>query len=172
MKMVSFSHDGTFGAGVLREGVVRGRLCTDPLFAGDLDDLIRQGRPDWVEAAALSDAPSFALDAIQFQPPFARPNKIVCVGLNYRDHTDEAGYQQPDYPTLFARFTTSFVGHLAPIVRPRVSEALDFEGELVAVIGRSGRHIAPQDALSHVVGYSIGHDVLSTSTFVSNDGND
>ncbi|HLZ06955.1 MAG TPA: fumarylacetoacetate hydrolase family protein, partial [Chloroflexota bacterium] len=127
MKWVAFSQDGRPGVGVLRDGAVHGRLCTDPLFGGDLDDLIRQGRPDWCEATACADAPYFALDAIQFRPPFARPNKIVCVGLNYRDHTDEAGYQQPDYPTLFARFNTSLVAHEDPIVRPRVSSALDFE---------------------------------------------
>ena len=160
MKMVSFSHGGTPGVGVLRDGAVVGRLSTDPLFPGDLDDLIwnREGRPQWYQAAAASTAPSFALDTIEFRPPFSRANKIICVGLNYRDHTDESGYKQPDYPTLFARFTTSFVGHLAPIVRPRVSEALDFEGELVAVIGRGGRHIAPCDALSHVGAYTVGLD--------------
>ena len=78
--------------------------------------------------------------------------------VNYRDHTAETDYKQPDYPTLFPRFTTSPVAHLAPIVRPRVSHALDFEGELVAVIGRGGRHIPAADALSHVAGYSIFND--------------
>jgi acylpyruvate hydrolase len=158
MKFVSFSHDGTPGVGVLSDGAVIGRLCTHPRYIGDLDDLIREGLPNWREAVPPSGASTFSLDAIQFRPPFSRANKIVCVGLNYRDHTDESGYQQPDYPTLFARFTTSLVAHEGPIVRPRVSYALDFEGELVAVIGRGGRHIARQEALSHVAGYSIFND--------------
>ena len=80
------------------------------------------------------------------------------MGLNYRDHTAETSYTQPDYPTLFTRFTTSLVAHGAPLIRPRVSQALDFEGELVAVIGRGGRHITPADALAHVAGYSIFND--------------
>jgi acylpyruvate hydrolase len=158
MKWISFSHDGTPGVGILHDDAVNGRLSTDPLFPGDLDDLIRDDQSNWCEAAAPPVAASFALDAIQFRPPFARANKIICVGLNYRDHTDEAGYQQPDYPTLFARFTSSLVAHESPIVRPRASGALDYEGELVAVIGRGGRHIARQDALSHVAGYSIFND--------------
>ena len=158
MKLVAFSHNGTPGVGLLGDGIVHGRLESDPHYPGELDDLLREGEAEWRKGAALSSAPSFALEAIEFRPPLTRPNKIICVGLNYRDHTAETDYKQPDYPTLFTRFTTSFVGHLAPIVRPRVSAALDFEGELVAVIGRSGRYIAPADALSHVAGYSIFND--------------
>jgi acylpyruvate hydrolase len=156
--MVAFSLNGTPGVGFLGDGIVRGRLESDPYFPGELDDLLGGREAQWREGAALSSAPSFALETIEFRPPFTRPNKIICVGLNYRDHTAETDYKQPDYPTLFTRFTTSFVGHLAPIVRPRVSEALDFEGELVAVIGRSGRHIAPAEALRYVAGYSIFND--------------
>jgi len=158
MKFIAFSHNGISGVGVLNDGYVSGRLNYDPQFPGEIDALVRDGETAWRERAALSSAPTFALGAIEFRPPLTTPNKIICVGLNYRDHTNESGYKQPDYPTLFARFTTSFVGHLSPIIRPRVSEALDFEGELVAVIGRAGRHIAPADALSHVFAYSIGND--------------
>jgi acylpyruvate hydrolase len=160
MKLVSFKLGGTPGVGVLRDGAVHGRLCSrdSSSSAGDLDELIREDRPNWYKACAASGASTFSLDAIQFRPPFSRADKIVCVGLNYRDHTDEAGFSQPDYPTLFARFTTSLVAHADPIVRPRASSALDFEGELVAVIGRAGRYIAARDALAHVAGYSIFND--------------
>lgn len=158
MKLVAFSHNGIPGVGFLADGIVRGRLKSDPHFPGELDDLLLDEEAQWRQVPALSSAPTFSLEAIEFRPPLTRPNKIICVGLNYHDHTAETDYKQPDYPTLFTRFTTSFVGHLAPIVRPRVSEALDFEGELAAVIGRSGRHIAPRDALSHVAGYSIFND--------------
>jgi acylpyruvate hydrolase len=158
MKLVAFTHNGMRGVGILRDGALHGRLKSDPQFPGDPDDLIREGKTDWSTASALSDAPTIPLDEIQFRPPFARPNKIICVGLNYRDHTAETDYKQPDYPTLFARFTTSLVANLAPIIRPRASQALDYEGELVAVIGRGGRHITPSDALRHVAGYSIFND--------------
>jgi acylpyruvate hydrolase len=158
MRLVAFSHNGNAGVGALADGYICGRLKSDAHFPGEIDDWVRGGDAKWREGAALSSAPTFALDSVEFRPPIIRPNKIICVGLNYRDHTQESGYQQPEYPTLFTRFTTSFVGHLAPIVRPRVSAALDFEGELVAVIGRAGRHIDPQDALSHIAGYSVFND--------------
>ncbi len=91
-------------------------------------------------------------------PPIPNPEKIICVGLNYLDHTAESGFVQPDYPTLFTRVNSSLVGDGAPIIRPNVSEQLDYEGELVAVIGRGGRHIKKADALDHVAGYSIFND--------------
>ncbi len=95
---------------------------------------------------------------VEYLPPFPAPGKIVCVGLNYRDHAAERGFQAPAYPAFFARFGSSLVGHRAPIVRPAVSEALDYEGELVAVIGKPGRNIAKERALEHVAGYSIFND--------------
>ncbi len=91
-------------------------------------------------------------------PPLSSPGKIICVGLNYRAHAVESGMQLPEYPTLFARFPSSLVGGGAPIVRPAESDKLDYEGELVAVIGKAGRRIAEADALDHVVGYSIFND--------------
>lgn len=158
MKLVSFSHNGVPGIGLMGQEEVRGRLASDLRFPGELDELVRRNLTDQRLLAQLSSAAVFSLDTLQFRPPFTRPNKILCVGLNYCDHTHESGYQQPDYPTVFTRFTTTLVGHLAPIVRPKASSALDFEGELVAVIGRGGRHIASQDALGHVAGYSIFND--------------
>ena len=86
------------------------------------------------------------------------PGKIICVGLNYRDHADESGMSVPDYPTLFARFASSLIAHGAPIVRPLRFGQLDYEGELVAVIGKGGRRITQADALDHVAGYSIFND--------------
>jgi acylpyruvate hydrolase len=158
MQLIAFSHNGIPGIGTFHRDVVYGHLNSDRQFPGDLDDLISQEKPDWSTAGTRHSARTFALDEIRFRPPFSGSNKIICVGLNYRDHTEEAGYQQPDYPTLFARFTTSLVAHRDSIIRPRASEALDFEGELVAVIGRGGRHISSADALLHVAGYSIFND--------------
>ena len=86
------------------------------------------------------------------------PQKIVCVGLNYADHAKESPYEQPTYPALFCRFNSTLVGHGAPIMRPRVSEQLDYEGELVVIIGKRGRHITADRALEHVAGYSIFND--------------
>lgn len=102
--------------------------------------------------------PVIDLAEVELLPPISNPGKIICVGLNYSDHTEESGYKQPDHPTLFPRFASSLIGAGAPIIRPQISEALDFEGELVAVIGRGGRHIEKVHALEHVAGYSIFND--------------
>jgi acylpyruvate hydrolase len=96
------------------------------------------------------------LATVKKLPPLRVPEKIICVG--YREHSAESGFKQPDYPTLFSRFNSTLIGDGAPIVRPRVSVQLDYEGELVAVIGRAGRNISVADALQHVVGYSIFND--------------
>lgn len=109
-------------------------------------------------AEAADTAPELDLAGVTPALPLARPGKIICVGLNYADHTAESPYEQPNYPTLFPRFTTSLIPDGALIVRPRVSQDLDFEGEVVAIIGKTGRHIARDKALEHVAGYSIFND--------------
>lgn len=128
-------------------------------YPGSLDNLIRRGRTA-LEAAAevLKGGIVIDLDRVVLLPPLSAPGKIICVGLNYVDHSIESGFTPPDYPTIFARFTSSLVGAGAPIIRPRVSDQLDYEGEMVAVIGVGGRHIAEDYALEHVIGYSIFND--------------
>ena len=96
--------------------------------------------------------------SIEYLPPFPFPEKVICFGLNYKDHAAESGFEEPKYPALFGRFPSSLIGHRAPIVRPKVSDLLDYEGELVAVIGKPGRNIAKERALEHVAGYSIFND--------------
>ena len=98
-------------------------------------------------------------DSFSWAPPLVRSGKILCVGLNYTDHTAEVGFEQPEYPTVFSRFTSSLVGHGAPVVRPNCSDSLDFEGELAVVIGKAGRHVPRSRALDHVFGYSVFNDV-------------
>jgi 2-keto-4-pentenoate hydratase/2-oxohepta-3-ene-1,7-dioic acid hydratase in catechol pathway len=126
--------------------------------------------PEGSLAAALEDGGLAALagrlqrgevvdaDKVRALVPLPSPGKIVCVGLNYADHTAESGYVQPEHPTFFARFASSLVAAGDPIVRPRVSEMLDFEGELVAIIGRRGRCIPRAEALDYVAAYSIFND--------------
>jgi 2-keto-4-pentenoate hydratase/2-oxohepta-3-ene-1,7-dioic acid hydratase in catechol pathway len=86
------------------------------------------------------------------------PDKILCVGLNYETHRQETGRSVVENPTIFARFANSQTGHLAPIIKPKVSSDLDYEGELAIVIGKAGRYISREDAMSHVAGYSIYND--------------
>ncbi|MEP9351412.1 fumarylacetoacetate hydrolase family protein [Xanthobacter sp. KR7-225] len=108
--------------------------------------------------ALLGAAAPIDLEKSSALPILRRPGKIVCLGLNFRDHSAESGFSQPAYPTVFGRFSSSLVAHGEPIVRPTISEQLDYEGELAVVIGRGGRNIAPEDALDHVLGYSIFND--------------
>ena len=96
--------------------------------------------------------------ALAFLPPVARPSKIVCLGLNYRDHAEESGLGIPEFPVLFARFPSSLMGHGAPIILPKVSSQLDWEAELVVVLSKGGKNIAEADALNHVAGYSVFND--------------
>lgn len=94
---------------------------------------------------------------ITFLRPLASPEKIICVGVNYPDRNEEYkdGQEAPRYPSLFPRFPRSFVGHGHPLVRPKASEQLDYEGEVVLVIGKGGRHIPEADALNHVAAITL-----------------
>jgi 2-keto-4-pentenoate hydratase/2-oxohepta-3-ene-1,7-dioic acid hydratase in catechol pathway len=91
--------------------------------------------------------------------PVPDARKIVCIGLNYRDHAAESGVPVPTEPILFSKYSTTLIGHGAAIVLPTVSQEVDYEAELVVVIGRKGRHIPRQRALEYVGGYAVGHDV-------------
>lgn len=102
---------------------------------------------------------SHRLDALRLAPPLSRPPKIICVARNYREHAEEVGREVPTIPILFARFPSTLIAHGAPVVRPRVSEQLDWEGELAVVIGTPGRYVSREVAMSHVAGYSIFNDV-------------
>lgn len=128
-------------------------------YPGPLDEAIRGGAQALARAAeAMRRQPAVNLQTIEFLPPVAQPNKIICVGLNYRDHSAESGFEQPAYPTLFSRFNTSVVAHNAPLQHAGLSDTLDFEGELVAVIGQGGSCISREHALSHVLAYSVFND--------------
>ena len=140
-------------------GAFRGLLSGDAGYPGSLDVLIRKGRAALDDAAeVLGKGPVIDLNQVTLLPPLLAPGKIICVGLNYVDHSIESGFVVPAYPTIFARFTSSLIGAGAPIVRPKVSTQLDYEGEMVAIIDTGGRHIAEDDALDHVIGYSIFND--------------
>ena len=143
-----------------KAGTYRGLLIEHASYPGTLDSVIAKGEAALRAAAETLVRTGEAVDlgVVKLEQPLAARGKIICVGLNYADHASEASMKAPDYPTLFARFPSSLIAHGEPIVRPRVSEKLDYEGELVAVIGKGGRHIPRAAALSHVCGYSIFND--------------
>ena len=91
--------------------------------------------------------------------PVPDPRKIICIGLNYRDHAAESGVPVPTEPILFSKYPTTLIGHGGQIILPSASHEVDYEAELVVVIGRKGRHISRERALEYVGGYAVGHDV-------------
>ena len=106
---------------------------------------------------AAARAPDHAIDAIGWLPPIPAPEKIICIGVNYPDRNAEYkdGQDAPKFPSMFMRTPRSFVGHEAPLVRPRASAQLDYEGELVLVIGKAGRHIPESTALDHIAAVTL-----------------
>jgi 2-keto-4-pentenoate hydratase/2-oxohepta-3-ene-1,7-dioic acid hydratase in catechol pathway len=133
----------------------------DPSFPSSVRELLALGPERQRQAWSALEQGKVAHDpaAARLHPPIPDPRKIICIGLNYRDHAAESGVPVPPEPVLFSKYPTTLIGHLAPIVLPRVSEQVDYEAELVVVIGQGGRHIARDRALQHVGGYTIGHDV-------------
>ena len=115
------------------------------LKADALDELAEIG------AKVVSE---YIMDDIELLPVIPNPDKIICAGLNYKDHAEQFTDEIPENVTLFSRLNNTLVAHGDPIVRPQVSSNFDFEGELALIIGKGGRHIAESDVLSHIVGYT------------------
>ncbi|MFM0042906.1 fumarylacetoacetate hydrolase family protein [Paraburkholderia sediminicola] len=152
MRFVQFEEEGQRKLGLLKDGKVK------VLGPASLDDLLARGVDLVSYAAGAEVSGERSVAELRFLPPLTRSGKVICVGLNYSEHTQESKYEQPGYPTLFLRVNTSLVAHNEPIVRPNVSDALDYEGELAVVLKSGGRHIAKADALSHVAGYALFND--------------
>jgi 2-keto-4-pentenoate hydratase/2-oxohepta-3-ene-1,7-dioic acid hydratase in catechol pathway len=136
--------------------------ATDPAVPHCLRYLFKSGPAALKAAAAAAKAPNavkFPADT-KLLPPIHRPSKILCIGLNYRDHAIEGGKAIPAEPVLFAKFPNTLIGHGDPIQLPKVAQKVDYEAELVVVVGKAGRHI-PDDktAFEYVAGYTCGHDV-------------
>lgn len=158
MKLISYTRLGQAGFGVLTEGGVialAGRLdrtitTLRQAIAGDLLREIRSFAKDRPAELALSD--------VTLLPVIPDPAKILCIGLNYETHRHETGRPVAQYPSVFTRFADTQIAHGQAIVKPDVSNALDYEGELAVVIGRGGRNIAEKDTLAHVAGYACYND--------------
>jgi len=117
-------------------------------------DLVMRGG----EEVHLTHAEPLDHHRVEWLLPVARPGKIICLGLNYAAHAAEGGNAAPEYPAFFFRGATSLIPHGAPLIRPRVSDKLDFEAELAVVIGRAGRHLTESNALDVVAGYTCFND--------------
>ena len=151
MRLVSFRTNGRETYGIaLHDRVREASGALRERFA-DLRSLIAANRCR--ELTDDTGGAGYASDQIRFLPVIPNPDKILCVGVNYRPHIEEMGREVPDRPVVFVRFPGSLVGHGEPVVRPAVSPQFDFEGELAVVIGRRARHVSRATALDHVAGY-------------------
>jgi acylpyruvate hydrolase len=160
MRVVRYDHQGEARLGIREGSEVIDLSHADRELPGDVADLLRAGPEahDALISAARSSKTRLSVTDLKLLPPAMGCGKIICLGLNYIDHAAEGGAKPPDYPMIFLRAATSLVGHNSPMIRPSCSDQFDYEAELVAFIGKKGRHISRADALKHVAGYSIFND--------------
>ncbi|GLK45470.1 MULTISPECIES: fumarylacetoacetate hydrolase family protein [Novosphingobium] len=158
MRLAKVSKNGITGLAVSNGNEIKVVFGDDAL--SDIDALIAKGGDSLQQAGAkvAAEGESVAEAELTFLPPLVKAPKIICLGLNYKDHAAEGGFQVPEFPTVFGRFNSSLIGHGAPIIKPPTSDQLDYEGEMVAIVGTAGKDIARQDALSHIVAYSVFND--------------
>jgi 2-keto-4-pentenoate hydratase/2-oxohepta-3-ene-1,7-dioic acid hydratase in catechol pathway len=160
MRLVTFLHAEGPRLGVRLGDVLIDLALAAPDLPREMKALLALGEEGLRQAeAAAASAPMTAqlrFGSVRLLPPVPNPDKIICVGLNYVDHAVEISPRHlPDYPTFFGRMATTLIAHDAPLLRPRVSTQFDFEGEVAVVVGRAGRYISRQEALSHVAGYAL-----------------
>lgn len=146
--------------------------ATDANLPGSVRELLQDGR--LLEAAGKvaerQDAVRYEVGKVRYHAAVADPRKIICVGLNYKDHAAESGVPLPKEPILFSKYTTSLIGHGEAIVLPPVSQEVDYEAELVIVIGKKGKNIPAARAKEYVAGYTVGHDVSARDWQLKKDG--
>ena len=154
MKLASYLVDGHPAFGVVREDGVITVSERLGVRAASLKQALAEDILPQIAAAAARAKPDHKLADITFLPVIPDPELIACAGINYRSHASETGRDIPKQPSMFIRRANTLVGHAGAMVRPNVSTHFDFEGELAVVIGRGGRHIAAEQALDHVAGYT------------------
>ena len=164
MKIVGFEANGGARLGVIDGGIVIDLQAVDANVPADLGEVLRRSNGDLKSLGDLAkNAPASArrpLAGLKFALPVARPGKIVCLGLNYLDHVKEGPQKDniPKFQSIFFRMLTSMVPHLQPIIRPRVSIQLDYEAEMVVIVGKRARHLTLANAYDCIAGYSCANE--------------
>jgi len=158
MRLASFTVDGTDTYGVITtDGVIDlGARHRD--YWPTLRAVLTAYALPQIRDLAARMAPDHSLAAISWLPVLPDADKVMCIGRNYRDHAEEVGSELPENPRVFLKHYTAIVAHETPIVRPKASNHFDYEGELTVVIGKPGRHIAREQALDYVAGYTLLND--------------
>jgi len=158
MRLVTYRKGSLESFGVLVDrGIVDAAKALGGRFPSLKAALAADALPE-LSRAVQGAPPDASLETVQLLPPIPEPDKILCVGINYVAHRDETGRSENPYPTLFTRFANTQVGHGQALVRPLASTEFDYEAELAVVIGKRGRHVRREDALSLVAGYSCYQD--------------
>ena len=158
MKFASFIVQGRSSYGVVEGDQVIDLDAVKSTFGTDLKQAIATRRLSELTQAILAPLPRVPLADVTFLPVIPNPGKVLCIGINYATHVRETGREMPTYPMIFTRFADSQTAHLQPIIRPKASHKLDFEGELAVVIGKAARHVKAADALDYVAGYACYND--------------
>jgi 2-keto-4-pentenoate hydratase/2-oxohepta-3-ene-1,7-dioic acid hydratase in catechol pathway len=160
MRLLSYhSPDGPRAAG-LRDGGCVDLNHSDPGIPACMKALLAEGPEGLARAAeATSRGELLPLEGLELLPPVPNPEKIICAGMNYADHARESGSQPPPEPVLFNKFPSAITAHRRPIVLPPASGEIDYEAELVVVVGTGGRNIPRDQARQHIAGYCCGNDV-------------
>jgi 2-keto-4-pentenoate hydratase/2-oxohepta-3-ene-1,7-dioic acid hydratase in catechol pathway len=157
MRFVTFEHNGHRHAGVASDGHV---VSLKEAGFPDLLSVLRGGTAALQAVEAFTaDAPAIPLGSVKLCAPIPDPPKILCMGLNYRDHAEEARLEIPKYPVIFAKYSNTVIGPEDEIVLPKNSRKPDYEAEFGFVIGKGGRHVKAEDWREHVFGYMNCNDV-------------
>ena len=157
MKLVNFAAGDRASYGVIKDSGVVDAGARWTAIHPNIQSVLAAGALGLLRDLAANSPPDYALDAVRLLKPLPGPGvKILCVGINYPDHDERQGVsERPQYPILFFRTPGSLVAQDESLMRPAESPQLDYEGEIVVVIGKAGRRILEQDASSHIVGYTI-----------------
>ena len=156
MKLLSFKHDGkNYFGGLKNRGIVN--LTKRAKDIDDLRDALRKDRIAYLTKLVADSDSDYSLEEIQFVPTIPNPEKIICIGVNYANRNAEYkdGSDLPKYPSVFMRHRESLVGHQQHIMNPPESDQLDYEGEIVLIIGKEGRRIDESNAHLHIAGMTI-----------------
>ena len=164
MKIVAFEGPGGPRIGVVEGDQIVDLQAAEPRIPNDLGAWLAKTNGDTLELGEIAKrAPASArkpLASITYALPVGRPGKIICLGLNYLEHVKEGSQRDniPKFPTIFMRGLTSLVPHGAPIIRPQASETLDYEAELILIVGKRAKHLTAANATSCIAGYSCGNE--------------
>ncbi|MFN7290576.1 MAG: fumarylacetoacetate hydrolase family protein [Pirellula sp.] len=160
MRLVRFSRtDNSIGIGLQVPYGIQDLSLADPSLPQSMVELIDRWKTVQPRILSLAKKLGATDQEVKLLCPIDKPRKILCIGLNYRDHAIETKAPIPDEPIVFCKMPTAMIGPNEPIVLPKVSNSVDYEAELVVIIGKTMKDVSPEQAADGIFGYSVGHDV-------------